>query len=79
MFDKKRMRIIFNILIIVFSLMFFLAVLYYINGSLEMIPTKEQQEKARIGAIVLMLVTAVPLLVCVVIRFKDAEGKVKLL
>ena len=48
---KKTLRIILWVLI---CIVFVIGLLYFINGSLEMFPTSEQQGKARVVAIILM-------------------------
>ena len=52
---KKTIRIILWILI---CAVFVVGLLYFINGSLETFPTPEQQEKARIVAIIIMVISA---------------------
>ena len=44
---KTVRRIIVDILIVVFLALFLLSLLYYRTGSLEMMPTEEDQEKIR--------------------------------
>lgn len=44
------------------------SLLYFINGSLEMSPTGEQQEKAKIFAALMMFISGVPCLLCIIIR-----------
>ncbi len=61
-------RIFWGILIIIFLLCFILSLLWYATGSLEMMPTEEQQEKARAAAIFSMLVTGVSCMICAAVR-----------
>ena len=66
----KIMRFIWDILIVLFLAGFILALFGYVNGSLEMIPTEEQQEKARTGAVLLMFVTGLSCISCIAVRIK---------
>lgn len=52
---EKTLRIILWVLI---CIVFVIGLLYFINGSLEMFPTPEQQGKARVVAIILMAIPA---------------------
>ena len=61
-------RLFLDILIIIFLLGFVLSLLWYTMGSLETVPTEEQQEKAQMAAVLSMLVTGVPCIICTVIR-----------
>lgn len=61
-------RLFWDILIIIFLLGFILSLLWYTTGSLETMPTEEQQEKARAAAIFSMLATGVPCMICAVVR-----------
>lgn len=61
-------RLFWNILIVIFLLGFILSLLWYTTGSLETMPTEEQQEKARAAAVLSMIVTGVPCIICAVIR-----------
>lgn len=61
-------RLFWDVLIIVFLLGFILSLLWYTMGSLETMPTGEQQEKARMAAVLSMLVTGVPCMICAVVR-----------
>ena len=54
---EKIVRFICDVLIVFFLLGFVFALYWYLRGSFEMIPSEEQQEKALIGAILLMIVT----------------------
>ena len=49
-------RVLINIVILLVFICLFFSVCYLINGSLEMFPTDEQQEKARIAALFLVVV-----------------------
>lgn len=67
---SKIIRFILDILIVIFLFGFFMAVFYYVQGSFEVIPTEEQQEKARIAAILLMLISGVPCAIFITCRIK---------
>lgn len=73
---KKVIRFICDMLIMIFLLGFVFALFWYLRGSLEMIASEEQQEKARIGAILLMIVTGMFCSVCVAVRrvYKAKSG-----
>lgn len=64
----KIVRFFWDILILFFLLGFILALFWYINGSFEMVPTGEQQEKAQMGSILLMIMTGVPCSACIAAR-----------
>ena len=64
----KLIWFICNILIVIFGLGFVFALLWYWRGSFEMIPTMEQQEKAQITAILLMIVNGVLCGFCIAVR-----------
>lgn len=66
----KIIWFIMDILIAIFLFGFILALFYYIHGSFEMFPTEEQQEKAQIAAMLLMLITGAPCIICVICRTK---------
>lgn len=68
--NTKMIRVICNILIGVLFPCFFVALLWYINGSLEMFPTAEQEETARIAAGLLMLITGITAFICLIVRIK---------
>ncbi len=69
--DKSRIvRIICDILILVFFSFFVLFLTYFVNGSLEVCPTEEDHAKIRAAMSGLMLLSGVPCLVCVVVRVK---------
>ena len=61
-------RLVWDILILFFLLGFVFSLDWYTQGSLEMAPTEEQQEKAQIAAIFSMIVTGVPCIICAVVR-----------
>ena len=54
--DMKVIRIILWIII---CIIFTIGLLYLFTGSLEWFPTPEQQEKARITAIIMMVIPAI--------------------
>lgn len=66
--EKKIRRIFCNIAIVVLMLCFFVGLLWLVMGSLEMEPTAEQIEKARIGALCVMSVSGLGLLGTVLLR-----------
>lgn len=61
-------RLFWDMLIVIFLLGFILSLLWYTTGSLETMPTEEQQEKARMTAVLSMIVTGIPCMICTVIR-----------
>lgn len=70
-------RFVLDIFIVIFLLGFFLALFWYISGSFEAVPTSEQQEKSQISAILLMLVTGVPCIICVAVRLTYKRPKLQ--
>ena len=54
--DMKAIRIILWIII---CIIFLLGLLYLFTGSMEWFPTPEQQEKARITAIIMMVISVI--------------------
>lgn len=66
----KIIRLICDIGIIIFLLGFLLAFFWYGRGSFEMAPTEEQQEKARIGAALLMALAGALCTVGIAVRRK---------
>ena len=60
------------ILIVVAIVTIMIGVFYAINGSLEMFPTDEQQTKARIGAIIIIVSGVVLGIVGLLIKTKKA-------
>ena len=49
-------NIVLNIGIIIFTFMIVVGILYFFNGSLEMVPTEEQIEKVRISSVMLIVI-----------------------
>ena len=66
----KIIRIVCDILIAIFLLGFILFFLYHMNGSLELYPTEEQEEKIKVMTMLLMITNAAPCVVCIAIRIK---------
>ena len=67
---KKIARIVIDILIVVFIVLFLLSLLYFMIGSLEMNPTEEQQDKIKIVTAFLMLFFGILSIGCIGIRVK---------
>ena len=65
---KVIVRFVWDLLMILFFLGFVFALLWYTNGSLETMPTEEQQEKAQVAAIFSMIMTGVPCMLCTAVR-----------
>ncbi len=53
------MKIVRIILCIIICFIFLLGLMYFFTGSLEMFPTPEQQEKAKIVSVAMMVIPAV--------------------
>ncbi len=66
-------RIICDICIFCFVLGFILSLLWYINGSLELLPTQEQEEKAKIAAFFFMAVFGISSVVSITVRGKHRK------
>lgn len=67
---NTALRVVLVALAIVFFLGFVLNACWFLGGSLESFPAPEQQEKARIGSVIGMIVSFVPCLVCTVLYLK---------
>lgn len=67
---RKFWKIVLDILIVLSVCVFLLALCWFLNGSLEMFPTEEQQEKARIGAMLLMAVSGISTVIFTTIGFR---------
>lgn len=63
-------RIVCDVFIAVFLFGFVLSLLWYMNGSLELMPTEEQDGKAKIAACLLMAVFGISSIVCAAVRIK---------
>jgi len=70
---EKVIRFICDMLSVIFLLGFVFGLFWYLHGSFEMVPTEEQQEKARIGAICFMIVTGAPCGICIAVRRAMAD------
>lgn len=70
---EKVIRFICDMLSVIFLLGFVFGLFCYLHGSFEMVPTEEQQEKARIMAIFLMIVTGAPCSICIAVRRAVAD------
>lgn len=74
MHKKKRVqpaiRIVLDVLIAAFLLCFIFSLYWFLNGSFEMVPTEEQQEKALMGAGLMMTCTGIPCITCIFVRVK---------
>ena len=66
-------KTILNILICVVLLFLIFFVSYFFNGSLEMYPTEEQQEKVRLITGLLSILLAIIEMVLVLLRFRIAK------
>lgn len=67
---QKIIRLLLDCFIIVLTLLFLLSLLWFLSGSLEMVPTEEQQNKARLGAVLLMLLFGAGDIACIAARIK---------
>lgn len=67
---QKIIRLLPDCFIIVLTLLFLLSLLWFLSGSLEMVPTEEQQNKARLGAVLLMLLFGAGDIACIAARIK---------
>ena len=63
-------RLIIDISLVIFFICFVFSLVYFFNGSLEMFPTSEQNEKARIFNLVMSLIFAAIEIILVVLRMK---------
>lgn len=67
---KKLLRIIINIFIVLFFILFLSGLLYFITGSLEISPTEEQQAKVRLVSVIFSFFSAFLCFACIRIRMK---------
>ena len=54
----RGIRLIIDVFLAIALICFIFSIAYFINGSLEMVPAVEQQEKARIAALLISIVFA---------------------
>ncbi|GEM_PF-5296679 len=59
-----------NVSFVIVGIFFIASIFYFSQGSLEMFPTEEQPEKARLGALLLMIIFAVAELLLVIAKIK---------
>lgn len=68
---KARLpRLLLDAAVLGLTLLFTCALLWLLNGSLETAPAAEQQDKARMGALLLMCLFGIPDLICVALRLR---------
>lgn len=67
---QRIIRLSLDCFIIVLTLLFLLSLLWFLSGSLEMVPTEEQQNKARLGAVLLMVLFGAGDIACIAARIK---------
>lgn len=60
----KIIKVVLDIFVIAFLICFCFSLLYWINGSFEISATEEQQEKAKLAAVLLMGVSGLLLAAC---------------
>ena len=72
---KKMLKITGNILLVLLLSLFLLSVIWFCYGSLEEFPTEEQQEKARIAAGGLMVISGILSAVFIGIKLFRVAGK----
>ena len=65
---KTAVRIFIDFCIVVLLALFMIFLLYFRTGSLEMMPTEEQQNKAQVVAVFGMIATGVLCAVCLSLR-----------
>jgi len=70
---ERIIRVVCDVSIAVLLCCFILSFLWFINGPLEMMPTEEQQDKAKIGALLLMVVFGIPCVACIAVRAKQRK------
>lgn len=73
--DKRNVaviliRLICDAVIVLLSLFFLLCLLYFIDGSQEISPTEEQNEKIRVVMAALMFLSGIPCIVCIAVRVR---------
>ena len=66
-----------NILIALLLPSFLFSLCWYFSGSLEMVPTAEQEEKAKLSAIIVMIITGTTCIACIIIKIWNKAGSKK--
>ena len=64
-------NIVLNIGIIIFTSMIVVGILYFFNGSLEMVPTEEQIEKARICSVMLIIIGVISDVILIMLKHRE--------
>ena len=72
---KKMLQIAGNILLVLLLSLFLLSVIWFCYGSLEEFPTEEQQEKVRIVAGSLMIISGILSAVFIGVKLLRIAGK----
>lgn len=67
---RKFVRIVLNILIVIFVILFLLSLLYFMSGSQELNPTEEQQAKVKEVMVLFMFIFGILSITCLGIRIK---------
>ena len=66
----KKIRRICNVGIGILFPCFVICLIWFLTGSLEMNPTPEQMEKARLTAGAFAMLTGIPCVICIIYRIK---------
>ena len=64
-------NIVLNIGIIIFTFMIVVGILYFLNGSFEMVPTEEQIEKARICSVMLIVIGVISDVILIMLKHRE--------
>ena len=67
-------KLFINVLLIIVSIVLFMNVFYFLNGSFEKLPTKEQNNEVRTA--ILLIITTFLVIECVLIFLRIRIGKV---
>lgn len=67
---RLMIRIVLDILIATLLLCFLFSLYWYVNGSFELVPTEEQQEKVQAVSMLSMVMCGVPCITCIAVRVK---------
>ena len=66
-------RFIWDIAVVLAGLMVLFGLKWLFHGSFEMVPTEEQQSKARIGAMLYLILTVPVLVWCIFMRLQQKK------
>jgi len=66
----RRTRLIIDVFLAIVLICFIFSIAYFVNGSLEMVPTEEQQGKTKIVALLISIIFSATEVILVLLRLK---------